>query len=93
VEHGKSNKCAKTAALRTAISDGRALAMTVVGSLKPALGWSWNSARNAVGFNRGGAVSFRRDAGGSSVEKPTRVAKARGFFVFPDEKPDSPPVQ
>lgn len=49
----KSNKCAKTAALRSATSNGRALAMTVVGSLKPALGRSWNSAWNAVGFASG----------------------------------------
>jgi len=49
----KANKCAQTAALRTAISNGRALAMTVVASLKPALGRSWNSSWNAVGFAAG----------------------------------------
>ena len=49
----KANKSATTAALRSAISNGRALAMTVVGSLKPALGRNWNSAWNAVGFTAG----------------------------------------
>jgi hypothetical protein len=36
---------------------------------------------------------FSEGPGGSSVEKPTCVAESARVFVFPDEKPDSPPVQ
>jgi hypothetical protein len=46
----KSEKTAKTAALRSAISNGRALARTVVDALKPVLGRNWTSSWNAVGF-------------------------------------------
>ncbi len=46
----KTNKSDKTAALRTVASNGRALAMTAIGSLKPALGTTWNSQWNAAGF-------------------------------------------
>lgn len=49
----KAVKTTKTAALRTACSNGRALAMTCIGSLKPALGTTWNSAWNAAGFTAG----------------------------------------
>jgi hypothetical protein len=53
VNQAKTNKSAKTAALRTACSNGRALAMTCIGTLKPLLGTGWNSAWNAAGFTDG----------------------------------------
>jgi hypothetical protein len=46
----KSSKVAMTAALRTVQSNGRTLAMTCIGTLKPLLGQQWGSAWNAVGF-------------------------------------------
>lgn len=46
----KANKTATTALLRSAQSDGRTLAMTCIGTLKPVLGQQWNSAWNAAGF-------------------------------------------
>jgi hypothetical protein len=49
----KANKTAMTAGLRTAESNGRALAMTCIGALKPVLGTQWNSAWNAAGFTGG----------------------------------------
>ena len=49
----KTDKSAKTAALRTACSNGRALAMACIGTLKPVLGTTWNSAWNAAGFTDG----------------------------------------
>ena len=49
----KANKTAKTAVLRTAESNGRTLAMTCIGTLKPVLGQQWNSNWNAAGFTDG----------------------------------------
>lgn len=49
----KTNKSKTTAALRSKISNGRAQAMDVVGSLKPLLGRDWNGAWNEVGFLKG----------------------------------------
>jgi len=49
----KANKTAMTATLRTTESNGRALAMTCIGALKPVLGQQWNSAWNAAGFTSG----------------------------------------
>ena len=49
----KANKTAKTAALRSAQSNGRTLAMTCIGTLKPVLGQQWNSNWNAAGFTHG----------------------------------------
>lgn len=49
----KANKTAKTAALRTAKSNGRFLARQCVRSLAPVLGENWNSAWNAAGFTSG----------------------------------------
>ena len=49
----KANKSAMTAALRTVKSNGRTLAMTCIGTLKPLLGQQWNSAWNAAGFTDG----------------------------------------
>jgi hypothetical protein len=49
----KANKSAAGAALRTAISNGRALAMACVGTLKPRLGNSWTTAWQAAGFQSG----------------------------------------
>jgi hypothetical protein len=49
----KANKTAKTATLRTAQSNGRTLAMTCIGTLKPVLGQQWGSAWNAAGFTDG----------------------------------------
>src|SRR5438093_7617674 len=49
----KTNKTNKTAALRTVASNGRALAMTAIGTLKPSLGTTWNSQWNAAGFTGG----------------------------------------
>jgi hypothetical protein len=49
----KTTKTEKTAALRTACSNGRTLAMTCIGALKPVLGQQWNSAWNAAGFTDG----------------------------------------
>jgi hypothetical protein len=46
----KSKKVEMTAALRTVESNGRALALTCIGSLRPVLGQKWNSAWNAAGF-------------------------------------------
>ncbi|MBI2924870.1 MAG: fibronectin type III domain-containing protein [Verrucomicrobia bacterium] len=46
----KANKTAMTAALRTVSSNGRTLAMTCIGTLKPFLGQQWNSTWNAAGF-------------------------------------------
>ena len=45
-----ANKSAMTAALRTAQSNGRALAMACIGTLKPRLGIHWNSAWKEAGF-------------------------------------------
>lgn len=49
----KANKSAKTAALRVVQSNGRALAMAAIGTLKPVLGTTWNSQWNAAGFTDG----------------------------------------
>lgn len=49
----KANKSAMTAALRTAQSNGRALAMACVGTLKPRLGNQWNPAWKEAGFTGG----------------------------------------
>jgi hypothetical protein len=49
----KTNKSDKTAAYRTAQSNGRSLAMTCIGTLKPVLGAQWGSAWNAAGFTDG----------------------------------------
>ena len=49
----KSDKVAMTAALRSAESNGRTLAMACIGALKPAFGTRWNSAWNAAGFTAG----------------------------------------
>ena len=46
----KANKTEKTGALRAVESNGRALLMACIGSLKPAFGQKWNSQWNAVGF-------------------------------------------
>jgi len=46
----KANKSAQTAALRTAQSNARALAMTCINTLKPVLGAHWGGAWNAAGF-------------------------------------------
>ncbi|HTX22685.1 MAG TPA: fibronectin type III domain-containing protein [Candidatus Aquilonibacter sp.] len=46
----KAKKTTMTAALRTAESNGRALALTCIGTLRPVLGQKWNSAWNAAGF-------------------------------------------
>ena len=46
----KAEKIAKTGLLRTAQSNGRALLMTCIGTLKAAFGQKWNSQWNAVGF-------------------------------------------
>src|ERR1051326_5649187 len=46
----KADKTAKTALARSAMSNGRALLMTCIGSLKPIFGQQWNSQWNAVGF-------------------------------------------
>src|ERR1039458_9766408 len=69
----KANKTAKTAALRTAESNGRALAMTCIGALKPVLGQQWNSAWNAAGFT------------GGSIAVPTHpqalLLQLRGYYA------------
>lgn len=49
----KAHKSAMTAALRAAQSNGRTLAMTCIGTLKPILGQQWSSAWNAAGFTDG----------------------------------------
>ncbi|MCX7008693.1 MAG: fibronectin type III domain-containing protein [Kiritimatiellaeota bacterium] len=49
----KANKSAKTAAVRTAQSNGRFLARMCIRSLAPVLGEIWNSAWNAAGFVSG----------------------------------------
>lgn len=49
----KAAKTAMTAALRSVQSNGRTLAMTCIGTLKPVLGQQWNSAWNAAGFTDG----------------------------------------
>ena len=46
----KANKAAMTAALRSAQSNGRALAMACIGTLKPRLGNQWNAAWQEAGF-------------------------------------------
>ena len=46
----KAKKTTMTAALRSVESNGRALAMACIGTLKPVLGTQWNSAWNAAGF-------------------------------------------
>lgn len=48
--NAKAHKTAKTAALRSKCSDGRALAKAVINSLKPVLGDTWNSKWNEAGF-------------------------------------------
>jgi hypothetical protein len=49
----KTNKSAQTAALRTACSNGRALATITIGILKPRLGNQWNANWQAAGFSGG----------------------------------------
>ena len=49
----QANKSAKTAALRTAQSNGRFLARTCIRSLMPVLGEDWNSAWSDAGFTGG----------------------------------------
>ena len=58
----KANKSAKTADFRTAQSNGRALAMTCIGTLKPKLGQTWGSAWNAAGFT-GGSIAVPANPG------------------------------
>jgi hypothetical protein len=69
----KSNKTAKTAALRSVQSDGRALAMTCIGTLKPVLGTTWNSQWNAAGFT------------GGSLQVPanpmTQLQQLRAYYI------------
>ena len=48
-----ANKSAATAALRSAQSNGRALAMACIGALKPRLGNHWNAAWTEAGFTGG----------------------------------------
>ena len=68
----KANKVAATAAYRSAQSNGRALAMTCINSLKPVLGNQWNSAWNAAGFI------------GGSLAVPTnplpKLQQLRGYY-------------
>ncbi|HUB86448.1 MAG TPA: fibronectin type III domain-containing protein [Verrucomicrobiae bacterium] len=49
----KTNKTTAIAAVRTAESNGRALAMACIGTLKPVLGQKWNSQWDAAGFSSG----------------------------------------
>lgn len=49
----KTNKSSKTAALRTAQSNGRFLARTCIRSLMPVLGEDWNAAWQDAGFTGG----------------------------------------
>jgi len=49
----KTNKSSKTAALRTAQSNGRFLARTCIRSLMPVLGEDWHTAWNDAGFTGG----------------------------------------
>jgi hypothetical protein len=69
----KANKSATTAALRAAISNGRALAMACVGTLKPRLGNSWTAAWQAAGFQ------------GGSLETPknpqARLLELRAYYA------------
>ena len=46
----KANKAAMTAALRSVQSNGRAMAMACIGTLKPRLGNKWNAAWQEAGF-------------------------------------------
>ena len=68
----KVDKVAATAAFRSAQSNGRALAMTCIGTLKPVLGQQWNSAWNAAGFI------------GGSLAVPTnplpKLQQLRGYY-------------
>ncbi len=68
----KGDKVMATAAYRSAQSNGRALAMTCIGTLKPALGSQWNSAWNAAGFI------------GGSLAVPTnplpKLQQLRGYY-------------
>lgn len=52
----KTAKSRAAGTLRSKISNGRALAMSVVDSLKPAFGRDWNGAWNEVGFTNGKLV-------------------------------------
>ena len=69
----KADKTAKTALARSAQSNGRALAMACIGTLKPALGTKWNSQWNAVGFTD------------SSLQVPTnpmvKLQQLRAYYV------------
>jgi hypothetical protein len=49
----KTNKSSKTAGLRTACSNGRALATIALSILKPRLGNQWNAQWQAAGFSGG----------------------------------------
>ena len=66
----KGDKVAATAAYRSAQSNGRALAMTCIGTLKPVLGQQWNSAWNAAGFIPVRILFFheQRQRGGETVQ-------------------------
>jgi hypothetical protein len=69
----KTNKTAKTAALRTACSNGRTLAMTCISTLKPVLGNSWNSAWNAAGFS-GGSIAV-------AANPMVKLQQLRAYYI------------
>jgi hypothetical protein len=69
----KTNKTDKTAALRTACSNGRALAMVCINSLKPVLGNSWNSAWNAAGFS-GGSIAV-------AANPMVKLQQLRAYYI------------
>jgi hypothetical protein len=81
----KADKVASTAALRTAKSNGRAIASACVGVLKPRLGNQWNNAWQNAGFTTG------------SLEIPdnpmTLLQQLRAYFAAnpSHEKPDLAP--
>jgi hypothetical protein len=73
VNAARANKTAKTAALRTVQSNGRALAMTCISTLKPVLGTTWNSQWNAAGFD-GGSLSV-------PTNPMTQLQQLRAYYL------------
>ena len=72
-DSAKRNKAKMAAALRSAISNGRALVIAAVNSLRPAFGSQWNSDWDAVGFTAGSLAAPEHPA--------ALLLKMRAFYA------------
>lgn len=69
----KASKTDKTADCRTAASNGRALALMCINTLKPVLGVQWGSAWNAAGFTEGSLAV--------PVNPMTKLQQLRAYYA------------